>query len=53
MEVSAQKEGAMTRTRLAMLLAPLIVLLASAPATAVKKCLVWVWIDGWRCAVGI
>ena len=30
-----------------------IVMLAAQPVSAANKCLVWVWIDGWRCAVGI
>lgn len=35
------------------IMVPLLILLTSAPATAFHKCLVEVWIDGWRCAIGI
>lgn len=28
-----------------------LVLAAAAPAGAWGDCLVWIWIDGWRCAV--
>lgn len=41
------------RLRMLLTFVSAFVLLGAAPAGAVSKCIVWVWIDGWRCAVGI
>lgn len=47
----------MVRRLLAGLVLAATLLVVAMPATASeareKKCLVWVWIDGWRCAVGV